>query len=72
MRRPGIEPGSIAWKATMLTFTPPTLSGSLKSCQEPGNRLITLLKGLTLTAVSDQSININYWLKNSKSNNWSP
>ena len=25
MRRPGIEPGSIAWKATMLTFTPPTL-----------------------------------------------
>ena len=26
MRQPGIEPGSIAWKATMLTFTPPTLS----------------------------------------------
>ena len=25
MRQPGIEPGSIAWKATMLTFTPPTL-----------------------------------------------
>ena len=25
VRRPGIEPGSIAWKATMLTFTPPTL-----------------------------------------------
>ena len=25
MRRPGIEPGSIAWKATMLTITPPTL-----------------------------------------------
>ena len=25
MRRPGIEPGSTAWKATMLTFTPPTL-----------------------------------------------
>ena len=24
MRRPGIEPGSTAWKATMLTFTPPT------------------------------------------------
>ena len=24
MRQPGIEPGSIAWKATMLTFTPPT------------------------------------------------
>ena len=24
VRRPGIEPGSIAWKATMLTFTPPT------------------------------------------------
>ena len=26
MRQPGIEPGSIAWKATMLTFTPPTLA----------------------------------------------
>ena len=25
MRRPGIEPGSTAWKATMLTITPPTL-----------------------------------------------
>ena len=25
MRQPGIEPGSIAWKATMLTFTPPLL-----------------------------------------------
>ena len=24
MRWPGIEPGSTAWKATMLTFTPPT------------------------------------------------
>ena len=25
MRWPGIEPGSIAWKATMLTIIPPTL-----------------------------------------------
>ena len=25
LRRPGIEPGSIAWKATMLTTIPPTL-----------------------------------------------
>ena len=25
MRRPGVEPGSTAWKATMLTVTPPTL-----------------------------------------------
>ena len=25
VRRPGVEPGSIAWKATMLTVTPPTL-----------------------------------------------
>ena len=24
MRWPGIEPGSTAWKATMLTITPPT------------------------------------------------
>ena len=29
MRQPGIEPGSIAWKATMLTFTPPTLAHSV-------------------------------------------
>ena len=26
MRRPGVEPGSTAWKATMLTVTPPTPS----------------------------------------------
>ena len=25
MRWPGVEPGSIAWKATMLTAIPPTL-----------------------------------------------
>ena len=31
MRQPGIEPGSIAWKATMLTFTPPTLYDDLYS-----------------------------------------
>ena len=24
MRRPGVEPGTVAWKATMLTVTPPT------------------------------------------------
>ena len=24
MRRPGVEPGTAAWKATMLTVTPPT------------------------------------------------
>ena len=29
MRQPGIEPGSIAWKATMLTVTPPTLAFEL-------------------------------------------
>ena len=26
MRWPGVEPGSTAWKATMLTVTPPTLA----------------------------------------------
>lgn len=25
LRRPGIEPGTDAWKASMLTITPPTL-----------------------------------------------
>ena len=38
MRRPGIEPGSTAWKAAMLTIIPPTLrwnpfSRQLLSCQ---------------------------------------
>ena len=28
VRRPGVEPGSTAWKATMLTVTPPTLLAS--------------------------------------------
>ena len=28
VRRPGVEPGSIAWKATMLTVTPPKPSCS--------------------------------------------
>ena len=27
MRRPGIEPGSTAWKAAMLTIIPPTQYG---------------------------------------------
>ena len=30
VRQPGIEPGSIAWKATMLTFTPPTLRSNMR------------------------------------------
>ena len=29
MRRPGIEPGSTAWKAAMLTIIPPTLGYEL-------------------------------------------
>ena len=38
MRQPGIEPGSIAWKATMLTFTPPTLV-CLKKYGEEVNKM---------------------------------
>ena len=37
MRHPGIEPGSIAWMATMLTFTPPTLLISLFFAAESFN-----------------------------------
>ena len=37
MRHPGIEPGSIAWMATMLTFTPPTLLISLYFAAESFN-----------------------------------
>ena len=41
MRHPGIEPGSIAWMATMLTFTPPTLLISLYFAAESFNFLWT-------------------------------
>ena len=30
MRWPGIEPGSTAWKATMLTIIPPSLKSNAK------------------------------------------
>ena len=39
MRQPGIEPGSIAWKATMLTFTPPTVLITLYFAAESFNFL---------------------------------
>ena len=39
MRQPGIEPGSIAWKATMLTFTPLTLLITLYFAAESLNFL---------------------------------
>ena len=39
MRQPGIEPGSIAWKATVLTFTPPTLLITLYFAAESFNFL---------------------------------
>ena len=42
MRQPGIEPGSIAWKATMLTFTPPTLLHVTK--QRKANRKVCYLR----------------------------
>ena len=40
VRQPGIEPGSIAWKATMLTFTPPTLDtcGKIADVYKKSNR----------------------------------
>ena len=31
LRWPGVEPGSTAWKAAMLTAIPPTLDGSYRS-----------------------------------------
>ena len=34
MRQPGVEPGSIAWKATMLTATPPTLLIQIRNRKE--------------------------------------
>ena len=37
MRRPGVEPGSTAWKATMLTVTPPTLAVK----QRTGSKVMT-------------------------------
>ena len=41
MRHPGIEPGSIALMATMLTFTPPTLLILLYIAAESFNFLWT-------------------------------
>ena len=35
VRQPGIEPGSTAWKATMLTFTPPTLDDLVCLISQP-------------------------------------
>ena len=35
VRRPGVEPGSTAWKATMLTVTPPTLLYSINFKRGP-------------------------------------
>ena len=32
VRQPGVEPGSTAWKATMLTVTPPTLHTCTSAC----------------------------------------
>ena len=40
MRQPGIEPGSIAWKAIMLTSTPPTLLIKLYFADESFNFLL--------------------------------
>ena len=43
MRRPGVEPGSTAWKATMLTVTPPTLLSfpqEIKSTSQPFTSVI--------------------------------
>ena len=47
MHWPGVEPGSIAWKATMLTVTPPTLHtetrhGRIKLCSVLHNIDMTL------------------------------
>ena len=39
VRRPGVEPGSTAWKATMLTVTPPTHSVILLRLQSADYRL---------------------------------
>ena len=39
LRGPGIEPGSTAWKAAMLTITPATLVKSLQKQKTPEVRL---------------------------------
>ena len=53
MRRPGIEPGSTAWKATMLTITPATRLMS-------GQRNMTLPAPTTTTTTIVQKT--NEWL----------
>ena len=49
LRGPGIEPGSTAWKAAMLTITPATLVKSLQKQKTPEVRLE--LTAYLLTAV---------------------
>jgi hypothetical protein len=49
VRRPGVEPGSTAWKATMLTVTPPMLHISVPlSLLDNEHRLMTTRR-LTLS-----------------------
>ena len=52
MRQPGVEPGSTAWKATMLTATPLTPYG-LKLCQVEQN--ITVFKITSVCNVHDKN-----------------
>ncbi len=45
MRQPGVEPGSAAWKATMLTVTPLTLDELNKGDSCNGRNLVALMSG---------------------------
>ena len=49
MRQPGVEPGSTAWKATMLTATPLTPDDKLYDCVQLGSTSLALTHHLAET-----------------------
>ena len=51
MRRPGIEPGSTAWKAAMLTTIPPTLTP--QSCMKLNSASLCEPTEFTKTCLAD-------------------
>ena len=55
MRWPGIEPGSTAWKATMLTITPPSLPEVQPDSKQVTSTILHVLRVAMLRCyVSDQ------------------
>jgi hypothetical protein len=57
VRRPGIEPGSTAWRATMLTFTPATPSCLMLGGMVPSDEIENSLAAWDLCCVITKNRN---------------